>query len=125
MWIRTTIALLVVGAAFGGAATAAPSTTRTGLYGVVMRGPIRPTCIEDQPCDAPARGVLLTFSHNGRFVARVATAQDGTYRVRLAPGRYRVRATPVPRVGTGLTPALVGVPTRFRHVDFHIDTGIQ
>ena len=121
MWIRTTIALLVVGAAFGGAATAAPSTTRTGLYGVVMRGPIRPTCIEDQPCDAPARGVLLTFSHNGRFVARV-----GHRAGRHVPRPPRTR--PLPGEGdAGPTcryraqPALVGVPTRFRHVDYHIE----
>jgi hypothetical protein len=123
--IRSTIALLVVGAALGGTATASSSTIRSGLYGVVLRGPVRPVCMEGQQCDMPARGVQLTFHRNGRVIARVTTRQDGTYRVSLPAGTYRVTAQPVPVIGRGLTPVRVSVPARFRKVDFHVDTGIQ
>ena len=103
----------------------APSTTagalaRSGLYGTVMRGPISPTCVAEQPCDAPAAGVVLVFSRGGVVVARVRTHGNGSYRIRLAPGRYAVTG------GRDLQPSAVRVLRgRFRRVEFSIDTGIR
>ncbi|MSO96495.1 MAG: hypothetical protein EXQ81_12030 [Thermoleophilia bacterium] len=102
------------------------STTPSGLRGTVVRSPARPVCIEDEPCTKPAAGFLLVFSRAGAVVARTTTRVDGSYRVPLRPGIYTVRAPAAPRVGAGLTPRLVRVPTgRFARIDFVIDTGLQ
>jgi hypothetical protein len=115
---------LVFGSGLAGAATSVG--VKSGLRGVVMRGPIRPVCGVNDPCDAPASGVLLRFSRAGVVVARATTGSAGGYRVKLRAGRYVVTTSSTPRVGTGVTPSVVRVPRgRVAHVDFHIDTGIQ
>jgi hypothetical protein len=107
---------------FAGAAVA---THSSGLRGVVMQGPTKPVCHVDEPCEAPARGVLIQFSRNGKVAAEVKTTQTGRYAVRLQPGSYAVKA-PKRRIGSGLTPRVVRVPRgRIAKVDFHLDTGIQ
>jgi hypothetical protein len=97
----------------------------SGLRGLVMQGPTKPVCRIDDPCEAPARGILLDFRRNGKVVAEVKTTRSGTYSVRLAPGSYAVRV-PRRRIGTGLSPRVVRVPRgRIARVDFHLDTGLQ
>jgi hypothetical protein len=97
----------------------------SGLRGKATLAPIRPVCIEGQPCSKPAAHVLLVFRRDGRPVARVTTCADGTYRVALRPGTFTVVA-PRYRVGSGVTPRTVRVPRgRVARIDFRIDTGIQ
>jgi hypothetical protein len=92
----------------------------------VMRGPTKPVCREGDPCEEPARGILLRFTRAGSVVARVRTSENGTYRVRLRPGTYGVSTLPARRVGTGLTPKIARVPRgRVGRRDFHLDTGLQ
>jgi|SRR5262245_13519098 len=122
------VAVSVIALCFGsGLAGAATSTgVKSGLRGVVMRGPIRPVCGVNDPCEAPASGVLLRFARAGVVVARVTTGSAGGYRVKLRPGRYIVTTSSAPRFSTGVTPTVVRVPKgRVARVDFHIDTGIQ
>jgi hypothetical protein len=117
--IVAAVGLLV---AAGALATPPPS----GLRGTVTRGPISPVCAAEQPCTEPARSVILVFSLAGRIAGRTTTDAAGRYRIRLAPGRYRVSRTTQTPIGRGLAPdhALV-VPSRFTRVDFSIDTGIR
>jgi hypothetical protein len=97
----------------------------SGLHGLVMQGPTRPVCSDDEPCEAPAAGVLLQFRRGGLVVAAVKTTPAGRYSVRLRAGRYAVRVARSP-VGAGLSPRVVVVPRgRNARVDFHLDTGIQ
>jgi len=96
-----------------------------GLYGTVMRGPTMPVCRAGEPCSAPAAGVTLAFSRNGKTVKSVVTTSKGTYRVVLTPGVYVVRLvskSPFPR----MTPVNVTVRsgTASRR-NFSIDTGIR
>jgi len=122
--VAVSLIALVLGSGFAAAAT--PTAAVSGLRGVVMRGPIRPVCRVNDPCEAPVSGLVLRFSRAGVVVARVTTGNAGGYRVRLRAGRYVVTTSSSPRVGTGLTPSVVRVPKgRVAHVDFHIDTGIQ
>jgi hypothetical protein len=101
------------------------ATPATGIYGTVHRGPITPVCRVDVPCDEPAH-VTLVFSKLGQVVARVRTREDGTYRIRLRPGRYSVRTTSTSLFERRTNPATATVPrVGFRHVDFNIDTGIR
>ncbi len=107
------------------AAPAASSSGKSGLRGVVMRGPTSPVCRVDEPCEAPAANVVLVFKRNGHVVARTTTGPKGEYRVGLKLGRYVV-TTATRTIGTGLTPRTVVVRrARFTRVDFHLDTGMQ
>jgi hypothetical protein len=101
------------------------SAAASGLRGLVVFSPTRPVCFEGQPCSKPAAHVVMVFSRRGGVAARVRTRADGTYRVSLQPGTYRVSA-PAHRVGSGITPRTVRVPNgRTMRADFEIDTGIQ
>ncbi len=111
-------------AALAGSTVAAASTA-SGLRGTVLRGPITPMCVAEQPCDAPARGFTLVFSRGGEVAGRVKTDSDGRYRIRLAPGRYSVRigrkrSFKVPDPSSARVRA-----GRLIRVDFKVDTGIR
>jgi hypothetical protein len=107
------------------ATTASAAQTRTGLYGKVTKGPLRPVCREDQPCEGPAPNTVLVFSRNGDDVARTTTRSDGSYRIRLRPGRHAVRVGGRALVRKPI-PSSVRVPQNgFKRVDFFVDTGIQ
>jgi hypothetical protein len=121
--MRRIAVALAVAATLG--STAAAGSTASGLRGLVMRGPITPVCVAEQPCDAPARGFTLRFSRGGEVAGRVTTDSAGRDRIRLAPGRYSVR---IGRKGSFKVPDpdTVNVRTgRFIRVGFKIDTGIR
>lgn len=103
----------------------ASSGLASGLHGVVMRGPTRPVCRVNEPCEERAKGLLLQFKRDGKVRAQVRTNDRGRYSVILRPGRY-VATTPHLRPSQDLTPHLVSVPRgRPVRADFHLDTGIQ
>jgi hypothetical protein len=107
-------------------APAAPAggVTGSGLYGVVMRGPITPVCVAEQPCSKPAVGVTLSFIRGAR-VKSVITNALGRYRVALVPGTYAVRTGSGITIGRGLEPRTAIVPAAWKRQGFSIDTGIR
>jgi len=106
-------------------AAACGSAARGGLTGKVVISPSQPVCIAGQPCTAPAKHAWLVFSRSGHTVARTPTGGDGRYRIALAPGTYVV-TSPNQRIGRGLEPRRVVVPTgRYRQVNFTLDIGIR
>lgn len=101
---------------------AAATTVRTGLHGVVRRGPTMPVCLVGSPCSAPAAHIHLTFVRNGT-AKTVATDARGRYSVALNPGRYLVR---IAVRAERYTPTRVLVVSgRSRLQNFAIDTGIR
>ena len=107
-------------------AGAQASVVRSGLHGVVERGPIAPVCVAEEPCTEPAKNVTLLFSRNGRIVGRAVTDSAGRYRLRLPAGVYAVRRPGSPGIGRGIEPNHARVYAgRFVRVDFSIDTGIR
>ena len=92
----------------------------TGLAGVVIRGPITPVCIAEQPCDAPAPNVGVTISQGGAAVSRRTTGADGSFAVSLVPGRYTIAVA-----GRAPSQAAVVVAGHVTRADFMIDTGIR
>jgi hypothetical protein len=107
-------------------AGAQASVAKSGLQGVVMRGPITPMCVAEEPCTEPAKNVTLLFSRNGRVVGRAVTDSAGRYRLRLPAGVYAVRRPPPLGIGKGIEPNHARVyARRFVRVDFSIDTGIR
>lgn len=89
-----------------------------------MRGPTTPVCYDD-PCEAPAKGLVLQFRRKGQIAAQVKTSRTGSYRISLRQGSYAV-TTPALRPYQRLTPQVVRVPRgRVARVDLHLDTGLQ
>jgi hypothetical protein len=115
-----------VGIAFSLTPVLGPSgATGSGLYGTVKKGPVRPVCSIDQPCDAPAQ-LTLVFSEDGKVVARVTSTEKGKYRIALAPGFYDVRSTV--KVGLTKLPKPHAVHVRGGHwdkINLYFDTGIR
>jgi hypothetical protein len=113
------IAVLALGAA------SADAVTTSGLRGLVMRSPTKPVCEVGVPCSAPAKNTPLSFLRAGKVV-KSRTDGTGHYRVSLAPGWWTVKTTFAPRIGSGIKPRTVRVyATRFRVVNFDVDTGIR
>jgi len=107
-------------------AGAQATVARSGLQGVVMRGPITPMCVAEEPCTEPAKNVTLLFSRNGRIAGRAVTDSAGRYRLRLPAGVYSVRRPGSVGIGRGIEPNHARVyARRFVRVDFSIDTGIR
>ena len=105
-----------------GGATSATTAVRSGLHGVVTRGPITPICTAEEPCSQPAYGAVLVFSRNGSEVARAPVHPDGTYRITLPTGLYAVRAVSLRPLEPHTVRVIAG---HYRRVDFSIDTGIR
>jgi hypothetical protein len=119
------IFIALAGAFIAGSA-GATTTPSNGLRGLVMRGPITPVCVAEQPCSAPATGVTLVFSSNGRTVGHAITNAKGWYRITLRPGRYSVAIGRAQQSFRRLTPVRADViANHYRRVDFSIDTGIR
>jgi hypothetical protein len=122
--MRAAVVLASVALLAAGAAQA--TTVRSGLYGVVMRGPISPACVAEQPCTEPARNAALLFSRDGRVVGRTVTDNAGRFRVRLPAGLYAVRRAASQGIDRRLDPNQARIRAgRFSRVDFFIDTGIR
>ena len=67
----------------------------------------------------------LSFERAGAVVSTVTTGRDGTYRVALPPGRYRVRVGTSSRIAR-LSPVVVTVRRgKAERRDFTLDTGIR
>jgi hypothetical protein len=114
----STLCLIVVG---GAQATAVRGT----LSGVVMRGPIAPVCVAEQPCDEPAANVTLVFVRNGAVAGHAVTDRGGHYRLRLRAGSYTVRRATVVGVDRRLEPNRIRIQRYATQIDFSIDTGIR
>jgi hypothetical protein len=103
----------------------AGAASRSGLYGLVMRGPTQPVCQVGTPCNGPASGLTLVFVRNGTTVARAKTSASGHYAIALAPAIYAVRYLPR-GMGIPPRPSKVRVPAgAAKRQDFFIDTGIR
>jgi hypothetical protein len=79
-------------------------------------------CVAEQPCSEPVPGAVLQFRRGGVLVGHTVTRADGGYRVALPAGTYSVKVT---SLRTPDPATAVVRPSRFRHVDFSIDTGIR
>jgi len=117
--VLSTIALVVT--------AGAQATLRRGtLTGLVMRGPVTPVCVAEQPCDEPAANVTLVFTRDGAAAGTAVTDRFGHYKVRLPAGWYAIRrplsGSPDRRLQPNRARVYVGRVTR---VDLSIDTGIR
>lgn len=115
-------ALVTLGAC---ASPNAPSLT-TGLTGIVLRGPIRPVCQIQLPCDAPF-SADFSVEQRGQRVAGFRSGADGRFTVMLAPGIYRIiPAADAPIMVPHGQAKTVEVPAvGVTEVQLRFDTGIR
>jgi hypothetical protein len=118
--------ILAAALALAVAAPARPTSSPTALHGFVTKGLLTPVCRSDTPCEGPAAGATLAFTHSDGRVFRVVTRPTGFYRLAIPAGSYAVSVK-----GQGLGLAKLA-PKRARVVgrtdgrlDFYVDTGIQ
>jgi hypothetical protein len=106
--------------------TAAVLIAASGAHGKVLIDPARPVCAIDQPCSAPDPHEQLVFWRATTRVATTTTAADGTFRVVLAPGVYRVTLPKRRPMRATVTPVEVRIPSgRDIRVVFRVDIGIR
>jgi hypothetical protein len=120
--------ILVIGLIAGCQAPRAQPTVE--VTGVAQAGPVCPVerVPPDPACaDRPVAGAVLVVTENGNEVARTTTAPDGSFRLRLAPGKYQLVpqqvqglmgvAAPIEltvREGAALQPLMVAYDTGIR-----------
>jgi hypothetical protein len=98
----------------------------SGAHGTVLIDPARPVCAIDQPCSAPDAHEQLVFWQRTKRVATTTTAADGTFRVVLAPGVYRVTLPHRRPFRATVAPLQIRIPKgRSIRVVFRIDIGIR
>ena len=97
------------------------ASARSGVEGIVLRGPIAPVCIAGSPCSAPAANVTVQALRNGDVVAQTTTDREGRFTLSLTAGDYTVQA-----LGRGTEPRPVHVVApKLAEIAFFIDTGIR
>jgi hypothetical protein len=98
----------------------------SGAHGKVLIDPARPVCMIGQPCSAPDAHELVAFWRGTTRIASTSTASDGTFRVVLAPGLYRVTLPHRRPHMVRVTPAEIRIPKgRDLRVVFRVDIGIR
>jgi hypothetical protein len=88
------------------------------LLGTVTIGPTGPLCSDPAACDRPASDVKLTFTRLGHSYS-TRTTDAGTYRIKLKPGIYVVRAD----TGIVITPKRINVRRPTTRLNLAIDPG--
>jgi len=122
--VKGLVALCVSALVFTAGASA--SRIGTGLYGKAVISPALPVCQEGVPCSKPAKGFRLRFYRGTRHIADVRTAADGTYKISLAPGIYRVGTSTPQLLYPRIHPRTAKVPRgRYARLNFTIDIGIR
>lgn len=99
--LRQSAALALAAAAMLLASCAPPPAVDSGVEGQVWIGPMCPVVQVGTDCpDAPIAAELVVEDANGRTVARGESTEDGSFRIPLPPGSYRL----VPQPGEGGLP---------------------
>jgi hypothetical protein len=98
-----------------------PPRIGTGIAGSVRRGPVRPVCDAELPCDGPAAGVVVEVDFGQATVARLRTGTDGRFVVHAPPGTYIVRVV-AQRAASAVVHVRAGA---FSNISLSIDTGIR
>ena len=104
-----------------------PTTvTTTGLEGHMIRGPVQPVCISDQPCEEPF-AATFHVKRGGAAVTDFSSGSDGYFVVFLEPGDYEiVPAAEAPLESPeGQARAVSVGETGLTRIELSFDTGIR
>lgn len=103
--------------------------TDSGIAGTVTIGPTQPVATPGSTNSQPYSAELVFAPEGGAHLKRPATvksAEDGTFRVNLAPGTYVIQAAETQGGPPTLAPITVVVePHQFAEVEVGFDSGIR
>jgi hypothetical protein len=104
----------------------APCPAASGVAGRVTAGPTCPVERPDKPCaDKPVETTLRLVRKDGSVAASGKSYSDGSFRMIVPHGNYRLEADWPSKVG-GCAPVEVTVdPGTFAYADVRCDTGIR
>ncbi|HKY77093.1 MAG TPA: hypothetical protein VJS45_13185, partial [Acidimicrobiia bacterium] len=104
----------------------APCPAASGVTGRVTAGPTCPVERPDEPCpDKPVETTLRLLRKDGSVAATGKSYSDGSFRMIVEPGSYRLVADWPSRIG-GCSPVEVSVEYgRFTYTEVSCDTGIR
>ncbi len=124
---KVRLSLLALGmAALACASGGGVEPPATRLVGQVVRGPVRPVCQVDVPCDEPF-SAEFTVRQGSRNVATFRSDSQGRFAVPLAPGTYTIVPAPdAPLLSpTQQTKVVTVGPDSATVVRLEFDTGIR
>lgn len=115
-----------IGASLLGSAPAVATTPDSGLRGQVLYGPTCPVQRPGAICERPYQATLVVSRTTSRgTIARVRTSADGRFTVRLAAGRYLVKATGHTTFPRSWSQKVSVTANHFTSLTIHIDSGIR
>jgi len=101
-----------------------PSGYSSSIEGTVSYGPLCPT----DPCSVkPIYDFdIIALKENGSEVARTRPNENGTYELKLPPGRYEIKASRSFASELGGPPRVIQVKASgLTHLDLSFDTGMR
>jgi hypothetical protein len=102
-------AVIAIAAAVFAVSGAAARTSEPNVRGVLDRSGAGSACFPGEPCDPVPVGRYVVFSREHRKPVRTRVRPNGSFAVRLAPGRYRISLAPPPLSGH-VSPTKVQAP---------------
>jgi hypothetical protein len=118
----TCIVVLAGGEVTGGASAGLNS----GLNGHVLYGPTCPVQRVGQSCERPYQATIRVLRDPARRSSvTVRSAGNGTFRVRLAPGRYLLEPQNGRPFPTSRPQTITVHPHRYTNVTIRYDSGIR
>ena len=105
----------------------AASTTKTGIEGTVVRGPMCPVMMGDGCPDQPFSALFHVLDDEGHGVAKFLTTAEGWFHIALAPGEYVIvpdRTAPL-MDPTGQKVTVTVTERGFSTLALTFDTGIR
>jgi len=127
----TVVALGLLLIACGPGADGPPPTPNapSGIRGKVFLGPTCPGPVDEnataEPCVTPYSAQLAILDADGKVVARVTSAADGSFQLDLPAGDYTVapqNGDPVPSAPS--QPVSVE-PGKYTEIEINYDTGVR
>ena len=124
--MRSVRLLLLIAAVIVTRCASPASPTDTGLAGTVKRGPVRPVCQADVPCDEPF-SATFTVRQGERTVSTFRSDKDGKFETHIPPGVYLVVPAPdAPIISPAAQAKQVEVAgSGLTNVVLQFDTGIR
>jgi len=118
--------VLVIAVGFLVSACVPPPPANTGIQGLATFGPTSPVQREGESGSRPYAGVFVVHPRGSeRKVAEIHTAEDGRFRLPLAPGDYTIELR-----GSSTPPSMAPVDVTVRRgeytrVELAVDSGIR
>ena len=126
--MRYLLVVVALSAIACGGGSPTPVVSGSGIAGRALAGPICPVELPGDPACAPravAGALVIVRGVDGAEVATAQTADDGSFKVSVPPGRYTLEGAPVEGLMGNPTAVEIEVGDGVTTVVLRYDTGIR